>query len=61
MFIYQNKGFYGFYNGLLVNWIKGFLATGLSFTFHEKIEQMLSRTHIEYKNCSDFKTENSVP
>ncbi|XP_053992774.1 mitochondrial coenzyme A transporter SLC25A42-like isoform X2 [Hylaeus volcanicus] len=47
MFIYQNKGLQGFYNGLFVNWIKGFLATGLSFAFHEKIQLTLSRLHIE--------------
>eukprot|EP01066_Platyproteum_vivax_P020427 Platyproteum_vivax@DN8334_c0_g1_i1.p1 len=39
--IYSNCGIRGFYNGVSLNWFKGFCAAGLSFTIHE----LLKRQH----------------
>eukprot|EP00918_Siedleckia_nematoides_P040400 GHVU01087691.1.p1 GENE.GHVU01087691.1~~GHVU01087691.1.p1 ORF type:complete len:206 (-),score=43.99 GHVU01087691.1:814-1374(-) len=38
--VYSERGLRGFYNGVSLNWIKGFLATGLAFSAHEYLKSV---------------------
>ncbi|CBZ53637.1 hypothetical protein NCLIV_034240 [Neospora caninum Liverpool] len=41
-FLYRRAGWRGLYNGVSLNWIKGFLAAGLAFSLNESGKQYLT-------------------
>ncbi|KFG64043.1 mitochondrial carrier superfamily protein [Toxoplasma gondii RUB] len=41
-FLYRRSGWRGLYNGVSLNWIKGFLAAGLAFSLNESGKQHLT-------------------
>jgi len=38
--IHRAQGFTGFFNGVSLNWIKGFVAAGISFMIHEYLKDL---------------------
>lgn len=41
--IYRGNGYRGFYNGLSLNWIKGFIAAGIAFSVNEQLKDLQYR------------------
>ncbi|KAF8820149.1 mitochondrial carrier superfamily protein [Cardiosporidium cionae] len=41
--IFRDSGLRGFYNGVSLNWIKGFFGAGISFMIHENIKSLLKK------------------